>query len=75
LAETFDLVVAGVQNAHMSGFELSVALRLTGARVVLTSADGGPELARKAAESGAHALVRKGSLRDSELTRLVRGLA
>jgi chemotaxis protein histidine kinase CheA len=66
--EGFDLVVAAAQD----GLELSAAWRANGARVVLTSADGGPDLARRAAENGADALVRIGSLRTSELIRLLR---
>jgi chemotaxis protein histidine kinase CheA len=74
IAETFDLVVASLQHEGMNAFELCAALRPTGARVVLASTDGGLDLARKALECGAHALVRKGSLLDSELTRVLRDL-
>lgn len=75
LAEPFGLVVSGVQNAGLGGFELISALwadaRYARATLVLVSADEGPELSRRAAECGAHALVRKSSLRDERLTEFV----
>jgi chemotaxis protein histidine kinase CheA len=74
-AESFDLVVAGVQNAGLDGFELISALRADprrGTKFVLVSADEGAELSRRAAECGADALVRKGSLRDESLTAVIR---
>jgi chemotaxis protein histidine kinase CheA len=71
VAEHIDLVVAGVQNETLGGFEICAALRHAGIGVVLVSADAEPELARRAAAAGAKALVRKGSLRDSELRRVL----
>jgi chemotaxis protein histidine kinase CheA len=64
LEKRFDLVVVG-------GLEVCAALQPAGLSVVLMSADAGPDLARKAKAAGARALVRKGSLRDSELARLL----
>jgi chemotaxis protein histidine kinase CheA len=79
LAEPFDLVVSGVQNIGLGGFELMSALRAhprcREATLVLASADENPELARRAAECGAQALVRKSSLHDDRLTDVVRHLA
>ena len=76
--ESFGLVVAGLQNDTLGGFELCSALRqqaaTSGTRVILTSVDAGSRLARKASDSGAVALVRKGSLRDIALTNVVRDL-
>ncbi len=78
LAEPFDLVVSGVQNPGLGGFELISALRADPrygqATLVLVSADEGPELTQRAVECGAHALVRKSSLRDERLTGVVRQL-
>jgi two-component system chemotaxis sensor kinase CheA len=71
LAERADLVVAGVQSDALSGFELCSALRHSDVAVVLMSADAGDELVRRATAAGARALVRKGSLRDSELARFL----
>jgi chemotaxis protein histidine kinase CheA len=77
--ERFDLLVAGLQNETLGGFELCAALRANPAtrdlRVVLTSADAGPRLSHKAIECGAQSLVRKGSLRDAALTNAVQVLA
>ena len=71
LSEHFDLVVASVQSETLGGLELCVALRHSDIAVVLTSADAGPDLARRASAAGAKALIRKGSLSDSELVRAV----
>jgi chemotaxis protein histidine kinase CheA len=70
LTERVDLVVAGVQGETSEGFELCAALRQAQIAVVLASADAGPELLRQATAAGARALVRKGSMRDSELGRV-----
>src|SRR5579864_7377232 len=67
IASKVDLIVAGV----LSGFELCSRLRPHGMRVVLTSADADQQMAQQATDAGAYALVRKGSLRDSELTRVL----
>jgi CheY-like chemotaxis protein len=72
--ESFQLIVAGVQNETLNGFELSAALRAHQVAVVLTSTDASPELQRRATDSGARALVRKGSLRDNRLSVLLRDL-
>ena len=71
LEAPFDLVVAGLQSQSLGGFEVCAALQPAGLAVVLTSADAGPDLARQAIAAGARALVRKGSVRDSELARLL----
>ena len=70
LAEHVDLVVAGVQSETLGGIEVCAALRHADIAVVLTSVDAGPELARRATNAGARALVRKGSLRDSDLVQV-----
>src|SRR4029077_5932002 len=71
LAQPFDLIVSGVQNKGLSGFELTLAVRANPAYrdvpIILTSADSDPELARRAVESGAQALVRKGGLQDERM--------
>lgn len=76
--EVYGLVIAGLQNDTLSGFELCSALRqhasTSGTRVILTSADASSRLARKASEAGAVALVRKGTLRDGALTNVIREL-
>jgi two-component system chemotaxis sensor kinase CheA len=76
LAEAFTLVVSSLQNAGMGGFELTTALRANhGYRdvpIILTSADTDPELARRASECGARALVRKGTLHDQRLREAMR---
>jgi CheY-like chemotaxis protein len=70
--------VAGLQDDTLDGYELSTALHANQAtrnmRIILTSADAGPRLARKAAECGAHTLVRKGSLADVALANVLREL-
>lgn len=63
--EGFSVVVAGVDH----GFDL--VARFANARVVLTSSDADPGMAQRAARAGAFALVRKGSLQNSELSRLL----
>jgi chemotaxis protein histidine kinase CheA len=76
LVEPFDLIVSGLQNKGLSGFELTLALRANVAYrdvpIILTSADADPELARRAVESGAQALVRKGGLQDERLSEVLR---
>ncbi len=76
LAETFVLVVSSLQNVGLGGFELVSELRATQAYrdvpIVLTSADTDPELARRATECGARALVRKGSLHEERLREVLR---
>ena len=78
LAKPFTLVVSGVQNPGLGGFELVSALRADPrygqATLVLMSADEGPDLTRRASECGAHALVRKSSLQNERLTGVVRQL-
>lgn len=69
LAAHASLVIAGVQS---DGFELCAALRHSAIAVVLTSAEATPEMARQAIAAGAKALVRKGSLRDSELAAFLK---
>ena len=61
----YDLVVAGVDH----GFELPRQFGAT--RVIFTSADADPAMARHAAVAGAAALARKGSLRNSELSAVI----
>jgi len=63
--EGFTLVVAGVDE----GFD--VVAKFAHARVVLTSADADPSMAQRAKKAGAFALVRKGSLRNSDLSGVV----
>jgi chemotaxis protein histidine kinase CheA len=76
LAEAFVLVVSSLQNAGLGGFELAAALRANQAYrtvpIILTSADTDPELARRATECGARALVRKGSLNEERLREVLR---
>jgi CheY-like chemotaxis protein len=73
--ERFDLLVAGLQNETLGGFELCSALRVNpatrGLRILLTSADAGPRLSQRATECGAQALVRKGSLKDAALRQVL----
>ena len=75
LAETFDVVVSGLNTAGLNGFDLSSALRANPAyrsvAIVLTSADPDPESARRATECGARALVRKGTLQDERLSQVL----
>jgi chemotaxis protein histidine kinase CheA len=75
LAETFDVVVSGLNNSGVSGFELCSALRANPAyrnvAIILTSADPDPESARRASECGARALVRKGTLHDERLSQVL----
>jgi chemotaxis protein histidine kinase CheA len=61
----YSIVVAGIEH----GFPLLEGPIKT--RVVLTSADADPAMARRAANAGAVALVRKGSLRNSELSAVI----
>jgi chemotaxis protein histidine kinase CheA len=76
--QAFSLVVAGLQTRGLNGFELTSALRAKpdyrDVPIVLTSAEPDPELARKAQDCGARALIRKGSVRDEPLTALLRDL-
>jgi len=75
LAETFDVVVSGLNNAGVSGFDLCSALRANPAYrnvpIILASADPDPETARRASECGARALVRKGTLSDERLSQVL----
>jgi two-component system chemotaxis response regulator CheY len=74
-AETFDVVVSGLNNAGVSGFDLCAALRANPAyhnvAIILATADPDPELARRASECGARALVRKGTLSDERLSEVL----
>ena len=74
-AETFDVVVAGLNNAGVSGFDLCAALRANPAYnnvpIILATADPDPESARRASECGAQALVRKGTLSDERLSEVL----
>jgi two-component system, chemotaxis family, chemotaxis protein CheY len=78
LARTFDLIVAGLQNKGKGGIDLVLALRANPAYrdvpMILTTADTDPDLTARAAECGARALVRKGSLQDEQLSELLREL-
>jgi CheY-like chemotaxis protein len=78
LAWSFDVVVAGLQNKGMGGMELISALRANPAYrdvpIILTSADVEPNLARRAIDCGARALVRKGSLHNEGLSEVLREL-
>ena len=73
LVETFDVVVSGLNNAGLSGFDLCSALRANPAchnvAIILASADPDPALARRASDCGARALVRKGTLHDEQLSQ------
>ncbi len=75
LNEAFDVVVSGLNTAGLNGFDLCSALRANPAyrnvAIVLTSADPDPESARRAAECGARALVRKGTLHDERLSEVL----
>jgi chemotaxis protein histidine kinase CheA len=66
--ERFAVVVCGVQSG---GFGLCGAHPC----VVLTSADVDAELSRRATQAGAKALVRKGSVRASELATVIAGIS
>jgi CheY-like chemotaxis protein/HPt (histidine-containing phosphotransfer) domain-containing protein len=76
LAADFALVVSSLQNAGMGGFELASELRANptyrDVPIILTSADTDPDLARRATECGARALVRKGSLHEERLREVLR---
>jgi chemotaxis protein histidine kinase CheA len=63
----FAVIVASASN-------LEVCASANGVPVVLTTTDPDPALAAKATAAGARALVRKGSLADSELARVLREL-
>jgi len=73
LDDTFDVVVSGLNNAGLSGFDLCSALRANPAyhnvAIILASADPDPALARRASDCGARALVRKGTLHDEQLSQ------
>jgi CheY-like chemotaxis protein len=79
LAQLFELVVSGLQNKSLGGFELTLALQATpryaNVPIVLTSVDADPELTRRAAACGARALVRKGSLQDEQLSQALRDIS
>ena len=78
LAQPFDLIVSGLQNKSLSGFDLTIAVRANPAYkdvpIILTSADSDPELAQRALETGAQALVRKGGLHDERMSEVLRGI-
>jgi chemotaxis protein histidine kinase CheA len=65
--ETFALVVAGTLLRGVGGFELCAAMRPRRIPVVLVSADADAEMARRATEAGAKALVRKGTVHGDQL--------
>ena len=73
LDDTFDVVVSGLNNAGLSGFDLCSGLRANPAyhnvAIILASADPDPALARRASDCGARALVRKGTLHDERLSQ------
>jgi chemotaxis protein histidine kinase CheA len=75
LGETFAVVVSGLNNAGLSGFDLCAALRANPAyhnvAIILASADPDPDVARRASECGARALVRKGTLHDERLSQVL----
>jgi chemotaxis protein histidine kinase CheA len=75
LVEPFDVVVSGLNNSGVSGFDLCSALRANAAYrsvpIILTSADPDPDSARRASECGARALVRKGTLQDERLSQVL----
>jgi chemotaxis protein histidine kinase CheA len=75
LAAPFDVVVSGLNNTGLSGYDLSSALKANEAcpdmAVILTSADPDPESAKRATECGARALVRKGTLHDERLSQVL----
>jgi chemotaxis protein histidine kinase CheA len=79
LAMPFDLVISGLHNRSLGGFELSSALRANPTYrevpVILMSSDADPGLPARAAQCGARALVRKGSLQDERLSEVLRELA
>jgi two-component system, chemotaxis family, chemotaxis protein CheY len=79
LAMSFDLVISGLHNRSLGGFELSSALRANPTYrevpVILMSSDADPGLPARAAQCGARALVRKGSLQDERLSEVLRELA
>jgi chemotaxis protein histidine kinase CheA len=64
----FSVIVASLSS-------IEVCAAATGVAVVLTTTDPDPALAAKATAAGARALVRKGSLADSELARVLRELS
>lgn len=79
LAVSFDLVISGLHNRSLGGFELSSALRVNPTYrhvpIILMSSDADPDLPARAAQCGARALVRKGSLQDERLSEVLRELA
>ena len=79
MEQPFDVVVSGLQNKGLSGFGLTLALRAHLAYrdvpIILTSADSDPELARRAVECGAQALVRKGALQDERMSEVLREIS
>ena len=64
-----------LNNAGVSGFDLCAALWANPAyhnvAIILATADPDPELARRASECGARALVRKGTLSDERLSEVL----
>jgi chemotaxis protein histidine kinase CheA len=75
MSERFDVVVAGLHGLGLHGFELSAAVRASGVPVILMTADVDEQLAQRAAAAGARALARRGSLRDSDLAKILAQLA
>jgi chemotaxis protein histidine kinase CheA len=73
LRASYALVVAGVELAGLSGFELSRALRASpmyaAVPIILVSAEADAERYRQALDAGAHALLRKGAYVDEQLTQ------
>jgi CheY-like chemotaxis protein len=69
----YRLVVAGLELAGLSGFDLTRSLRATDAYtdvpIVLVSADADGERCQRAVDAGAQALLRKASLAEQRLTQ------
>lgn len=69
----YRLVVAGLELAGLSGFDLTRSLRAidgyAGVPIVLVSADADGERCQRAVDAGAQALLRKASLAEQQLTQ------
>ena len=78
LAQSFDLVVTGIETAGLRGWDLAESLRNVTSRcsipIIVMSSDDSPEDRRHAAELGLHAYLQKGSLERQRLTDVAREL-
>jgi DNA-binding NtrC family response regulator len=74
VASGAEIIVAGFQSASHSGLEIPSAVRPHDIKVIVATADPDEDTAHLAADKGVYALVRRGSLRESELSSVLAGL-